>query len=197
MTLELRNGFTIASQSAALLILSLLACDQAAAAERDQRPEAPIKLASRSLDATPAAFTVGSPVIVTRTDVESPLTRVRSLDADGNASRLLSLSEPDPAFKSVILTSSNSTGRDPSVVDIPDIPDTPEATIEPRRPSFGTPKGGNGASKTPPSKRGYGLASGSSRPEPQQQHAAAPRSARAPARFGKAEIEATQVFTRF
>ena len=196
MKLELRKGCRIASECAALLIVSLLPCDPAAAAEQDQTNKAPVKLASRSLDATPAAFTIGSAAIVTRADVESPLGRVRPLNTDGNP-RLPSLAEPDPAFKSVILTPSNSTGRDPSVLDIPDTPDTPEAaTPAPRLPS-GTPnQGRKGVPRASPNTRGGpALASVPSKPEHpriiehQQQRAPAPR-------FGNMEIGAARAFTR-
>jgi hypothetical protein len=198
MKLELRKGCRIASESAALLILSLLACGPAPAAEQDQTTKSPVKLASRSLDATPAAFTVGSAVIVTRTDVESPLGRVRALDTDGNP-KLLPLVEPDPAFKSVILTPSNSTGRDPSVVDIPDIPDTPGATTAPPRHPSETPNNGRKgpAPKASPNTRGGPtLASAPSKPEHPRiiEH----QQQRAPAtRFGNAEIGAVRAFTRF
>jgi hypothetical protein len=142
---------------------------------------------------------------------------VRPLNTDGNP-RLPSLAEPDPAFKSVILTPSNSTGRDPSVLDIPDTPDTPEAaTPAPRLPS-GTPNQGRRASEaatsaprlpsgtpnqgrkgvpraSPNTRGGPALASVPSKPEHpriiehQQQRAPAPR-------FGNMEIGAARAFTR-
>src|SRR5262249_7552428 len=53
---------------------------------------------------------LGKPVLVSRADVESPLARVRSLQFDASSSSSESR-VADPAFKAVLLTPRESTGR--------------------------------------------------------------------------------------
>jgi hypothetical protein len=188
-------------------VFGLLGAHVAAAQTAAAEPT-PIRLASRSLEPVPAR-TLGSPVVVSRSDVESPLGRVRSLEFDTTTNAPPRAA--DPAFKAVLLTPRESTGR-PAQPAVPDI-----TTVEPEQPK---PKEGmklQSHSPTaveaekpvaPPKERGQ------PRPTTQQpkrvtvrEAAAAPRVARpaaaAPApraaapRFGAAEIAASRAFTRF
>ena len=98
------------TQATGLVVaLVLFTADFASAAEPSPAPAVPLRVASRSLDAASGALTLGRPVIVTRSDVESPLGRVRSLDLEPTTAG--SVHRADPAFKAVLLTPRESTGR--------------------------------------------------------------------------------------
>lgn len=198
-------------------------CAAEIAAAQSNAPT-PIRLASRSLDATAAALALGKPVVVTRSDVESPLGRVRSLEFDTPASG--PVRPADPAFKAVLLTPRESTGR-PAQPIMPDNNITPDASaVDPAPP--GAP-----AKPDPKQKEGMRLQSYSpadaeaakppapakplAQPRPSTQqpkreravvatappHVAPRPAAPAPApraaapRYGAAEIAATRAFTRF
>lgn len=206
-TLDVRGPWP--AIGAAVVVLSVSA--PAIAAETAATP-APIKIAARSIEAEPSAFALGRPVVVTRADVESPLARVRSIELDASTSS----GDPrpaDPAFKAVLLTPRESTGR-PAQPLMPEIPvsepgaelasvdpdDRPDAAPKPRQ---------NPAPSTATRERAVPLPS--SRQPPPKMAAVAPtarvaaspqvparKPAAAPApRFGAAEIAATRAFTRF
>ena len=165
--------------------------------------------------AVPARVTVatlGKPVLVSRADVESPLGRVRSfqLDASSNTgeSRVA-----DPAFKAVLLTPRESTGRPvqpaiplhelasgPPHVTPADAPTTKgqAATVktEPAAPAKPQPK--QIASKTPASRpTPQHAAAGGANTPPVARRAAKPAEPKSGGGFGRAEIAATRAFTRF
>jgi hypothetical protein len=116
---------------AALTVL-LLGTSMARAADPDASPPARVKVAARSVDADPAGFTLGRPVIVTRADLESPLGRVRGLERETGTSG--PIREADPAFKAILLTPRDSTGR-PAQPILPDVvltePEVKPPTAEP------------------------------------------------------------------
>ena len=159
--------------------------------------------------------TLGKPVLVSRADVESPLGRVRSfqLDASSNTgeSRVA-----DPAFKAVLLTPRESTGRPVQPV-IPlyelasgtphvtpaDAPPTkgqaPTVKTEPTTPAKPQPK--QIASKPPasrptPATPQHAAAGGANTP-PVARRAAKPAEPKSGGGFARAEIAATRAFTRF
>jgi hypothetical protein len=199
-------GFTQVTVLAA--VLGLIGVEIAAAAEPAE--PAAIRLASRSIDSV-APRTLGSPVVVTRSDVESPLGRVRSLELDPTTNPLPR--SADPAFKAVMLTPRESTGRPAQ----PAAPDITTVEPEPPRPKDGMKLQSHSPADVesekpvaPPKERGQ------PRPTTQQpkrvivrEAAAAPRPAvAAPApraaapraaapRYGAAEIAASRAFTRF
>src|SRR5262249_8523125 len=94
-----------------IFALAIIGTYPASAADSDSAGSAPVKVATRSLEAAPAALMLGGPVMVTRADVESPLGRVRSPELDGSATGETRAADPDPAFKAVLLTPRESTGR--------------------------------------------------------------------------------------
>ena len=158
---------------------------------------------------------MGRPVILTRADVASPLGRARGLEVDTAAvssqSRLA-----DPAFKAVLLTPRESTGR-PAQPILPDLTATEPAAqsvaAAPDKPGIlklaSHPEGAE-VSAPPPSAVQRVLPKQAATP-PQKKDAAPPvrtavrseapaRKAAAPAaapRFGAGEIAATRAFTRF
>ena len=175
--------------------------------------------AARALPkAVPARINVaalGKPVIVSRADVESPLGRVRSLQLDASA-QTGETRVADPAFKAVLLTPRESTGRPVQpVIPLDELTSgTPHATpadtevtkdqaatekAAPARPVKTQPK--QIASKPPASRPTVAA--------PQQTvagGAASPAVAKRPAKpvepksaggFGRNEIAATRAFTRF
>jgi hypothetical protein len=199
-------------------LILLLACVQSAGAAGPETPAAAIKLAARSIEAEPAAFALGRPVIVTRADVESPLGRARGLEVDVAA--VNSASRPaDPAFKAVLLTPRESTGR-PAQPILPDLTAS-EPEARPVAPAASTPStmtlashpGPTGAQPLAPSAGERVLPKPSAgrpkrkdaaphpapvrtatRTEPPARKAALPAAA---PRVGAGEIAATRAFTRF
>ena len=210
------NTMLVCKPGIGALVL-LLACAHNAGAEG---PAAPIKIAARSIEAEPAAFALGRPVILTRADVESPLGRARGLVEVDTAS-LSSQSRPaDPAFKAVLLTPRELTGR-PAQPILPDLTVTepaakPVATA-PDKPGTMTlashPEGAEVSASTPPPSAVQRVLPKPAAAPPQKKEAASPppvrtavrseapaRKAAAPAaapRFGANEIAATRAFTRF
>jgi len=116
MSTSLNNTMLVCKPGIGALVL-LLACAHNAGA---QGPAAPVKVAARSIEAEPTAFTLGRPVILSRADVESPLGRARGL-VEVDSLSLSTQSRPaDPAFKAVLLTPRESTGR-PAQPIVPDL----------------------------------------------------------------------------
>ena len=109
-----------------LPVASAVALDRPAAAEP------PANMASRGLtrDDTPIS---GGPVLISRADTESPLTRVRRVEMLDTI-ELEATAEPDPAFKALVLTPRGSTGRplQPAPAGL-DIIDTVEAPPKPEK----------------------------------------------------------------
>ena len=174
--------------------------------------------AARALPkAVPARINVaalGKPVIVSRADVESPLGRVRSLQLDASA-QTGETRVADPAFKAVLLTPQESTGRPVQPI-IPlheltsGVPHSTPADAEatkvqaatekaaPARPAKAQPT--RTASKPPASRPTFAA--------PKQAIAGAanlavakrptkPVEPKSAGGFGRSEIAATRAFTRF
>ena len=145
---------------------------------------------------------LGSPVVLSRSDVESPLIRIRSIDSEVVIASTAT-STADPAFKAVVLTPRGSTGRpvqplyEPPAVE--EQTETPAATgpaptkqaslPPPSSPSSASPRSIPPAAKPKPVVH---VAPAAAAPRVAQ----APRAAPAP-KFGAAEVAATRAFTRF
>jgi len=193
-----------------LLLLGLLLAGSttgAAAQDRNRGLEPAVQMAS----ATP--FTVerglGSPIVFSRTDVESPLARIRTWNSDPASSTLGLETETgnatpevsplaDPAFKSVLLTPRSSTGR----------PVQPTYEPPPEAPAEAPPPARKEASLPPPhvpqqlrplpQMRHESAAPATSNPKPRNERSARATSVRPEGPKGSpADIAATRAFTRF
>ena len=196
-----------AQLTALAAVFGLLGAGVAAAAEPAAAEPAPIRLASRSVDAVPARA-LGTPVVVTRSDVESPLGRVRSLEFDTTTNGPPRAA--DPAFKAVLLTPRESTGR-PAQPVAPDLTTVePEPTqpkdsmklqsyspvdVEPEKPVAPPTQRGQPRPTTQQPKR-VTVREATAPPRAPRPAVAAPAPRAAP-RFGAAEIAASRAFTRF
>ena len=101
--------------------------------------EARVKIASRGLEVEKAIS--GLPLLISRADVEAPLTRVRQVEFDDSVdSKALPV---DPAFKAVLLTPRESTGQplQPSLADLTiiDSEEKPEKAPEKQKNNPTTP----------------------------------------------------------
>src|SRR5262245_59223792 len=156
MSTSLGRKMSVSKSGISALVL-LLAGAHGAGAAGPEGPAAPIKIAARSIEAEPAAFALGRPVILTRADVESPLGRARGLEVDTAAIASQSRPSADPAFKAVLLTPRESTGR-PSQPILPDLtvaePEAKPDATAPDRPGTMTlaahPGGTEVSSAAPP-----------------------------------------------
>jgi hypothetical protein len=139
---------------------------------------------------------LGRPVVLSRSDLESPLNRVRSFDSEPTLAPAAAPPIADPAFKSVLLTPHDSTGRPIQPLYEPP-PDEPAEQSLP--PAGGTLKVlGTQPSKGP----GVGTAKGNSPvrnspPQPPKAQVARAAPAQSPPKFGPAEIGAVRAFSRF
>jgi hypothetical protein len=225
MTADLALHVSTPQAIVAVVAVLLLGSSSVRAADPDSPAPARVKLAARSVDADPAGFTLGRPVVVTRADLESPLGRVRGLEPDTDTTG--QLRQADPAFKAILLTPRGSTGR-PAQPIMPDVvltePEVKQTTTEPEVKKTSTepdskPHGMKlqshnlSAPVTPPpnAMKERATARPSQQPAKSKEAAAVavrgtappPRApvrnvASAPApRFGAAEIGATRAFTRF
>jgi len=204
------------SQVLLAVAVLLLGSSAGTAADPDSSAPARVKIAARSVDADPAGFALGRPVIVTRADLESPLGRIRGLEADTSASG--PVRQADPAFKAILLTPRDSTGR-PAQPILPDVvltePEIKQTTAEPdSKQESGIKLGSHNVSDPVKPLPNAQKERTIPRPSTQQSRnpkevAAAPPRATAPRvparaaatatapRFGAAEIAATRAFTRF
>jgi hypothetical protein len=155
------------------------------------------KTASRGLEREVDKAISGLPLLISKADVEAPLTRVRQIESDDSLS---SASRPvDPAFKAVVLT-------------------PPESTDRPVQPNAGGPV--NFDSEKTLQKQEYGSAAPAVKPKPpavlpdvrssasaspQSAQTTSPQSAQGaktatsapPRSFGPSDIAGTRALTRF
>ena len=97
---------TIGPLAAACFVLSVTC---AIAFDGNTASEPRAKTASRGLERESDRAISGLPLLISKADVEAPLTRVRQIDSDDS---LGTPSQPvDPAFKAVVLTPPESTDR--------------------------------------------------------------------------------------
>jgi hypothetical protein len=148
-----------------------------------------------------ASVRVGHPVVVSRADVESPKSRIRSLEAgDAGSESAASTPVADPAFKAVLLTPRASTGRpiQPQGIELASV--DPAEALAPAQPSKADPgpsiRKAPAASKTkqqpkPKPTRLTKTSKGSSGGTQ-----ARPKGGSSP-KFGRTAIEASRAFTRF
>jgi hypothetical protein len=158
---------------------------------------------------------LGSPVVFSRTDVETPLTRIRSLSADPGArpdlgsvgaSTEASAALADPAFKAVLLTPRGSTGRPVQpTYEPPPEEEVPVGPATAPRQEASLPPGTRPEIKPLPQMRHESSPPSVNRPVGNQRSAPATRPKPAPVatarregpKGGPAEIAATRAFTRF
>jgi hypothetical protein len=160
----------------------------AAAFDANTAAEPGVKTASRGLGREVDKAISGLPLLVSKADVEAPLTRVRQIESDDSPS---SASRPeDPAFKAVVLTPPESTDRpvqpNPGgpVIDSEKTLQKPEygsaaPAVKPKPPAV-SPDVRSSASTSPQSAQGAKTAA-----------SAPPRS------FGPSDIAGTRALTRF
>jgi hypothetical protein len=184
-----------------LLASSLLTAAPAIALDEPPAATPPVKVAARSIQTDQGAFTLGAPVVVSRSDVESPVRRVGSpeFNAPVENARV-----PDPAFKGVLLTPRESTGR-PAQPNIGEenyqVASAPSSSADEPRPLEDHRNQRKGNIAPAPSRPTPDKPAGRQQPA-KASTAAAPQPAKtattvAPRRFGPAEIAATRAFTRF
>jgi hypothetical protein len=158
---------------------------------------------------------LGSPVVFSRTDVETPLTRIRSLSADpgarhdlgsAGASTEAGAALADPAFKAVLLTPRGSTGRPVQpTYELPPEEEVPVGPATAPRQEASLPPATRHEIKPLPQMRHESSPLSVNRPVGNQRSAPAARPKSAPVatarregpRGGPAEIAATRAFTRF
>jgi hypothetical protein len=159
---------------------------------------------------------LGSPVVFSRTDVETPLTRIRSLSADPGAPNDLGSAGAntearaalaDPAFKSVLLTPRGSTGRPvqptyepPPEVAVPVGPATAprqEASLPPATRHEIKPLPQMRHEPSPLSVNRPNIGNQRSAPAARPKPAPVATARREGPKGGPAEIAATRAFTRF
>lgn len=106
-----------------------------------------VQLASVESSGQSARGLLGKPVLVSRSDVEASFARIRG---GITANESLQLVQPlaDPAFKAVLLTPRESTGR-PVQIDMPAIPEAPVAAPSVELPNAAAPA--TAAPSSPPS----------------------------------------------
>jgi hypothetical protein len=146
------------------------------------------KTASRGLEREVDKAISGLPLLISKADVEAPLTRVRQIESDDSLS---SASRPvDPAFKAVVLT-------------------PPESTDRPVQPNAGGPVIFDSEKLQKPE---YGSAAPAAKPKPpavlpdvRSSASTSPQSAQGaktatsapPRSFGPSDIAGTRALTRF
>jgi hypothetical protein len=158
---------------------------------------------------------LGSPVVFSRTDVETPLTRIRSLSADPGAPHDLGSAGAnteagaalaDPAFKAVLLTPRGSTGRPVQpTYEPPPEEEVPVGPATAPRQEASLPPATRHEIKPLPQMRHEPSSPSVNRPNGNQRSAPAARPKPAPVatarrdgpKGGPAEIAATRAFTRF
>src|SRR5262245_59101026 len=124
------------SRQGVVAVVAVLLFGAASANAADPSSPSPprVKVAARSVDADPAGFTLGRPVIDTRADLESPLGRVRGFDREPDTTESGPHAPADPAFKAILLTPRGSTGRPVQPI-LPDVvltePEKKQPTAEP------------------------------------------------------------------
>jgi hypothetical protein len=180
-----------------VFVASTFPAGQAAAADNSSKAVPLIKFASRSIQTEQGAFVLGVPVVVSRSDIESPSRRIGAPEPSGPVEN----ERPsDPAFKGVLLTPRESTGRpaQPNVEDgkfeLTSAPATDVARPVPASAAHPSDEEGR------PSRPKVNATRPPSAPTPPKAQVAVQKqpAAVAPARkFGAAEIAATRAFTRF
>jgi hypothetical protein len=121
-----------------LVAVALLATGADTAVAQDV-PRPALQFASADVGNQSAAGLLGKPVVVSRSDVESSVARVRSVEIIDGPSRVQSPTA-DPAFKAVLLTPRGSTGR-PIQMQMANLPDIQEPVAkEPETSSLAPPK---------------------------------------------------------
>lgn len=168
----------------------LLPVTSATAFDGNGAAEPRVKTASRGLEREGDKAISGLPLLISKADVEAPLTRVRRIESDDAPS---SASPPaDPAFKAVVLTPPESTDRPvqpnpggPVIFDSEKTPHKQEygsvAPIVKPKPSAVLPDVRSPASTSPQSAQGPKTAA----------------SAPPPRSFGPSDIAGTRALTRF
>jgi hypothetical protein len=190
------------------LAFVLLSGTSASALEGNTEADSGDKIALRGLVREDTQVS-GSPVLISRADIESPLTRVRRVDlvdfVEGEG-RIA-----DPAFKAVLLTPLGSTGRpvQPTfsgvgIIDKPDEPQRPEKAPEipeikshPQDANLRLPSPPDSTVKEPTNAvhaKSPALAAG---PKQVTKLAASPPSPATTPQRTPAEIGAVRAFTRF
>jgi len=154
--------------------------------------ERPMQLAAISPDSL-AARGLGRPVVLSRSDVESPLARIRAFDVESPA-EAASPPVADPAFKSVLLTPRDTSGTvaEPQYQAAPPVEDQ-TAPGGATNGKVDIPQRLPAPSASPGSQRSTRSPSG-------ETPRAAPKVANtvhAQPKYGPAEIAATRAFTRF
>jgi hypothetical protein len=91
------------------VVCFVLPVTSAVAFDRNTAAEPPATTVSRGLEREVGKAISGLPLLISKADVEAPLTRVRQIESDDSIS---SAARPvDPAFKAVVLTPPESMDR--------------------------------------------------------------------------------------